>query len=374
MKRVTKSAFMTLALFALSGLAAGQKPKVTNAQVQEISAASGLKAAVDSILQKQPAAAWIGYRIPVRAKDRSMCCSDGRDSYWSSGKDCCGGCRMESSSDGWSSGSWVNCSSPEPLPYAFIFLRAEGNQIGRIRVFSSECSLDFANLPLYWLEDIRPEQSVDLLAGLAVANGVNGEYESRKKRITQQAVMAIALHDTPAADQALEKLIQRGQPERVREDVVFWLGVERGRSGLELLRKYVKDDPDDRFRERGTFAFSQSFSHSKDTGATQDLIAMAHNDPSPRVRGQAIFWLAQIGGRKEAEQITAAIENDPETEVKKKAVFALSQMHDGEGVPLLINVAKTNKNPAVRKQAIFWLGQSHDPRALDYLEQLLTSK
>ena len=42
----------------------------------------------------------------------------------------------------------------------------------------------------------------------------------------------------------------------------------------------------------------------------------------------AIFWLAQKGSRKAAEQITDAIENDPETEVKKKAVFALSQMHD----------------------------------------------
>ncbi|HET9791853.1 MAG TPA: HEAT repeat domain-containing protein, partial [Candidatus Angelobacter sp.] len=68
----------------------------------------------------------------------------------------------------------------------------------------------------------------------------------------------------------------------------------------------------------------------------------------------------------------AAIENDPATEVKKKAVFALSQLHDGEGVPLLIGVAKSNKNPAVRKQAMFWLGQSHDPRALAYLEEVLT--
>jgi hypothetical protein len=39
---------------------------------------------------------------------------------------------------------------------------------------------------------------------------------------------------------------------------------------------------------------------------------------------------------------------------------------------MLIQVAKTNRNPVVRKQAIFWLGQSHDPRALDYLEQILS--
>jgi HEAT repeat protein len=47
-------------------------------------------------------------------------------------------------------------------------------------------------------------------------------------------------------------------------------------------------------------------------------------------------------------------------------------MHDDDAVPRLISLARTNKNPVVRKQAIFWLGQSHDPRALDFLEEILT--
>jgi HEAT repeat protein len=47
-------------------------------------------------------------------------------------------------------------------------------------------------------------------------------------------------------------------------------------------------------------------------------------------------------------------------------------MHDADAVPRLVQLAKTNKNPVVRKQAIFWLGQSRDPRALDFLEELLT--
>jgi hypothetical protein len=256
------------------------------------------------------------------------------------------------------------CSSPEPLPYAFVFLRAEQKEIGRVRVFSPECSLDFAGRPVVWLEDVRPEQSVDFLMGLATAS----EGTSLQSNRGRQAVMAIAMHDTPAADQALERLIEPTQPLALRENAAFWLGVERGQHGLDVLWKYVPNDPNESFRKRATFAISQS----KTPDASKHLIAMARTDPSPRVRGEAIFWLAQIGGRKEAQLITAAIEDDPETEVKKKAVFALSQMHDGEGVPLLINVARTNKNPAVRKQAIFWLGQSRDPRALDFLEEIVT--
>jgi hypothetical protein len=265
-------------------------------------------------------------------------------------------------------GTVSECAPPEPVPYAFVFLRLENKHIEKARVFSAECPLDFAGLPVHWAEGVKPEESIDLLTGLALAS--DGEEHDRKAG--HNAVMAIAMHDVPAADTALEKLIQPDLPLKLRENVAFWLGIERGKRGVEILEKAVKTDQDERFREKVTFAFSQSYSHNKDQQPLRDLIGMAHNDPSPKVRGQAIFWMAQIGGKKQAEQITAAIENDPETEVKKKAVFALSQLHDGEGVPLLIGVAKTNKNPAVRKQAMFWLGQSHDPRALAYLEDVLT--
>lgn len=369
MKVVSKMVLFSLLLLVMADFVIAQKPKISNARVQEVSAAGGLKPVIDSIVQKQSGPVWIGYRIPAAAKERTMCCFDFLQQFRGAGSNCCMGCRLESDRGGSFSGTMSDCSPPEPLPYAFVFLRAgeqEDKGIGKVRVYGADCPLDFAGLPLYWLDEAKPEQSVDLLAGLAASADTKGDY--RRKDFSHQVVMAIAMHDTPAADRALEKLIEPAQPHALRENVAFWLGVERGKTGLELLRKYVKNDPDDRFREKATFAFSQS----KEPEALKDLIGIARSDPSPRVRGQAIFWLAQIGGRKEAEQITAAIENDPETEVKKKAVFALSQMHDGEGVPLLINLARTNRNPVVRKQAIFWLGESHDPRALGFLEEILT--
>jgi HEAT repeat protein len=379
--RVLKSSLISLILTlgfgpALCGYAqqqpvkveqsAAPKPKISNARLQELSAAPGLKSTVDGLVQKQAGPLWIGYRIPTAAKERTMCCSDSFDTATLRNQNCCMGCKVESERGGSFNGTVSNCSPPEPLAYAFIFLRAEAKQISRVRVYSADCALDFANLPLYWLEDVKPEQSVDLLTEMALAE--NADEDRHGNKPGRQAVMAIAMHDVPAADAALEKMIQPTQSPRLREDVAFWLGVERGKRGAEILHKYVKEDPDERVRERGTFAFSQS----KEPEALKDLIDMARHDQSSHVRGQAIFWLAQIGSKKEAAQITAAIENDPDTEVKRKAVFALSQMHDGEAVPLLINLAKTNKNPVVRKQAIFWLGQSKDPRALDFLEEILT--
>ena len=356
--------YVVIILVAIMGWA--QKPSISNAKLQEVSAAGGLKAAFDAILQKQDAPAWIGYRVPVIPKERMMCCFNSVDKIQNAKTNCCMGCRVESSDGNSFSGTVDKCQPPEPFRYAFVFFRAEAKRVQKIRTYSPDCALDFANLPVYWLENVDPAQSVQLLTEFVLA--ANSE-DHRAKSISNAAAMAIALHDHAAADQTLEKLIQPGQPERVRNEAAFWLGNERGKTGFELLRKYVPHDSDEHFRERGTFALSRS----QEPDAIKELIAMGRNDSSAQVRGQAIFWLAQIGGRKEAEQISEAIENDPETSVKKRAVFALAQMKDGEGVPLLINVAKTNKNPAVRKEAVRWLGMTHDPRALDFLEELLVS-
>lgn len=365
MKLVMKHIALISAVALLAGAANAQKPNITNGKVQEVSATAGLKPTITEITAKASGPVWIGYRIPAKAKERTMCCWDSGRNETGDGK-CCLGCRMDSEHSGSFSGTDSNCAPPEPVPYAFVFLKYESARPVKARVFSKDCPLDFVGLPLYWLEGVKPEQSVELLTGLA-KNDPSDETD-HGDRISHQAIFAIAVHDVPAADAALRTLIQPNQPLRLRENVAFWLGVERGKPGLDILRETVKSDADERFREKATFPISQS----KEPEALQELIGMAHNDSSPRVRGQAIFWLAQKAGKKEAGEISSAIENDPDTQVKKKAVFALSQIHDGEGVPLLINVAKTNKNPVIRKQAFFWLGQSKDPRALNFLEEVLT--
>ena len=365
--KLKTSAIIFVAL-TLLGAGLGAETKDHQRKVEDAPAGTSLKALIGTVGQAA-GPQWIGYRIPAKATERTMCCFDSwrNDGATSTGQ-CCKGCKMDSDHGTSVNGTMSDCAPPEPLPYAFVFLKVENKQVSKARVFSADCPLDFAGLPVHWAEGIKPEESIDFLAGLVQVTD-DGDNDRRPGR---NAVMAIALHDVPAADTALEKLIQPDRPLKLRENVSFWLGIERGKKGVEILERAIKNDQDERFREKVTFAFSQSYSQSKEPLALQDLIGMAHNDPSPKVRGQAIFWMAQIGGKKQAEQITDAIENDPETEVKKKAVFALSQLHDGEGVPLLIGVAKTNKNPAVRKQAMFWLGQSHDPRALAYLEDVLT--
>jgi HEAT repeat protein len=147
-----------------------------------------------------------------------------------------------------------------------------------------------------------------------------------------------------------------------------WLnGVAAGASASSL-KNLVTSNASGHLANSAIFAISQH----DDPAAITILEGLARPPLPAHVRGQAIFWLAQEAGNRAASFIKGAIENDPDTEVKKKAVFALSQLPKDEGVPKLIEVAQENRNPEVRKQAFFWLGQSNDPRALAFIEQVLT--
>ena len=247
---------------------------------------------------------------------------------------------------------------------AVVLLRAAEGRIGRVRVVSLGCGIDAGGRTLTWVDGVKPAESLALLASLVTSTGET----SGRDKVTDSALMAIAVHEGPAADDVLERFLAPSQPERIRKKTAFWMGNMRGRRGYEALDRLVREDPSEKVREQGVFALSQS----EVPEAVDAMIRVAQKDASTHVRGQALFWLGQKAGKKAVAAITDAIADDPETEVKKKAVFALSQLPKEEGVPMLIQVAKTNRNPEVRKQAMFWLGQSGDSRALAYFQEVLS--
>ncbi|HLJ50591.1 MAG TPA: HEAT repeat domain-containing protein [Bryobacteraceae bacterium] len=328
--------------------ALAQQPKIQNAKLETRTVSGGLESTMNGILSSQTSPVWVGYAEPIVKGDRNMCCYN-NGSY---------GCFLEGRyGDGVVVSNEARTVKLEGPTHLVILFRVEDHQIGKTRTSTPECDLDAGGLPFIWLEGVQPADSIHYLTGLATKLAKHGGV-----------VSAIALHNDPAADTALDQLAAQNQPESLRRDAVFWMGSARGGHGYQALLRILHDDPSDKVREHAVFAMSES----KEPGAIDAVIKVAHDDKSTHVRGQALFWLAQKAGQKAAATIENAIQNDPETEVKKKAVFALSQIPHGDGVPLLIQVAQTNRNPEVRKQAMFWLGQSKDPRALAFIEQVLS--
>ena len=150
-----------------------------------------------------------------------------------------------------------------------------------------------------------------------------------------------------------------------------WLTGVAPVDSLHLLASWAEEaeDRDGKSVAEGALA---AIAFHDDPAADRHLIRLARRHPASRTRGQALFWLSQKAGEKAAAAITGAIDDDPDADVKEKAVFALSQLPKDEGVPRLIEVARTHRSREVRKKAMFWLGQSNDPRALGFIEDVLT--
>jgi hypothetical protein len=332
----------------------GEMPQINNAKLETVAASGSLQQQIEAFASRQNGTAWIGYAVPAVSSHRTICCYDGG---WQE-RSCCGTCRLSSEHNTFS-GSRDDCDDVEVTSLAVLY-RVEDKKIDTIRIFSQNCSIDAAGLPVSVITNADPKQSVAYLSTFVT--------KDQDSHLARRALDAISEHADSSADAALDHFVSAEYPEKTREHAAFWLGIARGEHGYATLKRLIESDPSDNFRDKLTFPLSQS----SDAQAQDELIHVAKQDSSSRVRGQALFWLAQKAGKKVAGAISDAIENDPDTDVKKKAVFALSQMPDHEGVPKLIEVAKNNRNPAVRKQAVFWLGQSNDPRALDFITSVLT--
>ena len=356
-----KRALITVLLlsFAIASLGQAEPPQLQHANLVTRNAAD--LAGEIHLIAGEKQAAWAAYAVPSVAPDQQMCCFNSSDGMTTS----CG-CALERQNSSQITGNLVGGTSAhlEPRPYFYVFLRSEGGAVQKVRTLSADCPIDADGMTVYWLGSPRPADGVAFLTSLV---GSNPE-ESHTNRVTDGAMLAIAYTKDASADQALDRFLAASEPLSIRKKAAFWAGQMRGKAGLQKLIAIMHNDQDDHFRSELTFDISQS----KQPEAQDELLRVAHQDQSSRVRSQALFWLAQKASNKVAGAITDAIENDPDTEVKKRAVFALTQMPQSEGIPLLIQVAKTNNNPAVRKQAVFWLGQSHDPRALDFIESVLT--
>lgn len=321
------------------------QPNVTNAKLETRAYSGDLTSEI-----RGPGPAWFGYAVKsIRSNDEGSCC-------WDDGSK---GCWLEDRKQGWPVATSNRPVQLEGSDQIAILFRVENNSVQKIRGFSMSCPLDAGGLPFVWLTGVPSQASLRYLETFATGSA---------DHLTDGAIFAIAQYAGNEADDVLERLTRPSEPERTREKSTFWLGASRGARGVAILKQILASDPRDQVRDKAVFALSIS----KQPEALEYLVRAADRDPSPHVRSQALFWLAQKAGKRASEAITNAIQNDPDTEVKKKAVFALSQLPKDEGIPKLIEVAKTQNNPEVRKQAFFWLGQSQDPRALAYIEQVLT--
>jgi len=316
-----------------AALPLGAQPKLlVNAKLDTRPAATGLEQTFRPLVAAQSQPAWIAYSVPSTRVN--LGCDYVRD--------------------GWSQPGVIHL---EPPDHAVILFRVDGGAVERIRSLSPDCEIDAGGLPVHWLADVKPAESVALLDAFATG----------RERTMDGAMSAIAAHADAAADAALLRYLAPGQPESIRLRVVSWFGPARGRRGFDVLKNLIANDSNIRVRERAI----STLANSKEPEALDLLMATARKDAEPRMRMQALSALGRRSGAKVLGTLQEAIENDADSQVKRRAVSALQSMPDGEGISLLIQLAKATRDNEVRKQAMNSLQQSHDGRAVGFFEEVL---
>ncbi len=351
-----KQAILALIL-AVSALGiSAQQPKTINTQLQVGPVGSGLSATV-ARFQQSNGPLWVGYQVQALPRTHLSACSS-----WTGPSQvedgCCNEYRLEDSADN------LNTSFQKASvnPVVYVLLRIDHGAVEKIRLAPAGCTLNAGGLPLQWLTDVQPDDSVAFLGQIAAKHA-----DERHDKMADESLVAVSMHATPKATEVLTTLAAPPNNAFLREKAAFWLGSQRGHDGYVVLQQLVAKEQDPKLREKLSF----DLSINSDPAAIDELISMARSDSDSGVRGQALFWLAQKAGKKAIGALRDSMENDPDFAVKKKAVFALSQLPKDESVPQLIHVADSNANFAIRKEAMFWLGQTNDPRALAYLEGVL---
>jgi len=329
-----RPALLLLAAVPLIVQPAMAQPKLlVNAKVDTRSAAAGLEREFQALLTAQPQPAWIGYAVPA-VRGAEMGCEYVHDGYGTTG-----------------------IVHLEPPDHAVILFRVEGGKVNKLRSVSPDCEIDAGGLPVHWLTDVAPAQSVALLATFVPQHELD----------SNGALSAIAAHADAAADPVLDRYLAPNTPEWLRRRAASLEASGRGLHGVEAVKNTIANDASEQVKQSALSGLARN----KAPQALSLLIETARTAKEPRTRMQAISSLNRKEGQAVLDTIDAAIANDPDVQVRRRAVDALGSLPDGAGVPALIQLVKTSKDFDVRKQAMNRLQNSHDARAEAFFEEVL---
>jgi HEAT repeat protein len=136
-----------------------------------------------------------------------------------------------------------------------------------------------------------------------------------------------------------------------------------------VLRKVLarRDTGSVCLRRKAIFLVAQQ----KGPGTEDLLLESVRTDPDTDVRGQAVFWLSQVGTDKAVGALDSILRFSKDPEIQDKAVFALSQQDNPRAQQALRSYAEREGIPeATREKAIFWLGQKQTAENASYLRAL----
>jgi len=215
---------------------------------------------------------------------------------------------------------------------------------------------------IFWLGQVHSERAITLLEDVL--------KNSTDREIKDKAIFALSQQNSPRAAKTLRDFAENEREDmELREQAIFWLGQKHSEENATYLKGLYTRVKTDGLKDKIIFSLSQQ----RGFGNAEWIMNIAL-DPkeSIEMRKQALFWAGQNGGAS-TESFVTLYDKMTDREIKEQLIFVFSQRgRDAKAIDKLMDIAKTDKDRELRSKAVFWLGQSRDPRAVKYLEDLIS--
>lgn len=340
-----KTQWLSLALVILSGHAWAQAGELYNADVTVNTAVTNPAGVIEAAEGQ-----WLAFSLPAQEGTRAPCCWRGK---WNGMGEA--GCSLEKRHQSYGT------RSDSPLTEnVIVFSQVRDGKVHDLRVVGEACPVDAGGAQVTWIGHVEDTAVLDWLENTALSG--------RDDSVGGSALMAMALHRSPAAGQRLYAMAKNTRGD-LSGEAIFWLGETRGTEGFRILKQLLAELPKGDTRREINFALAQN--HTAE--ASELLFAISKSDPDPEQRGEAMFWLAEEYPQQAQDWLLEVISTEQDEDVLEQAVFAISQLPGGSGDTVLLELAKDpGASRAVRRQAIFWLAQSDNDSSVAALTELLT--
>jgi hypothetical protein len=354
---------LTLAAWLLGAVLVAQAPAPTvqNGRVDSQAATS-----IDAALRALPTSSdpvWVGWRVPMVSTSGTVC------STWSDGGDVVRGSVLEPkpASDG------RPLLTPPSGPVALesgtgllVMLRVVDGRVERLRSFSDDCPIDAAGTSVRWIDGITPAESLRYLAALTRPDPLTASG----RRLAPAAIGAAALHASPDADALLDTALAADRAGEWRMAAARALARLRGRHGYDVVARAIDGEQDASARRQLANALAQS----PEPMATTKLLTLARSDTNSGVRAEALSGYASRTGAPGIATVLDLVNHEASPDVQRRGIEAIGRLPSHAGIPTMIDVAGSASTLAARKAAVGALSRSDDPRALTYLEGIVSGK
>jgi hypothetical protein len=169
----------------------------------------------------------------------------------------------------------------------FLLTDASGSQpkFTKVKTFNLAEPYVFENRPVYWLGNVDANQSVAV-----IESALRADLQNRD--LTRGALRAISVHNSPRSIPLLKDVAAKETKVELQRAAVSNLSRIKTQDGLDALSDLYDNAGSDILKEEIIAGIARNESRK----ATDKLLAIAKNDPNPKMRQRAIRRLSTNRG------------------------------------------------------------------------------